>query len=583
MTQARSGSTIPFKSVSLLVFASVLLQTLAADPFGQWYLAWIAIAPWLVAVGSAPTTRSAIRRAFCAGILYFAANLWWLWTASITGIVVLVIYFAAIQSIAAALIRGLGLLPSGVGRNEWRSVVNVFLIAIVWVAVEWFRCTIAVGFAWMPLGSTQTPIPLMCQVADLGGPWMVSFWVMLPNALIATIWMERAQTRAWRLPVAAVAGALVLVAIYGGWRIATTSTTIGPRVMVVQSDVRYLSGGVPAVDHQTSVPHLLDVLRKAVPAKQADLIVLPEGAFPPLNAEARRELARSPIGPSVERAYEELSQLSKEHETALLIGANAVTDWRTENGAHFGSEIRNSAYFFDPRGAELLSRYDKIQLVRFAERPALSGGPRWLMALAGYVSAARVAQPLVAGTWDGFRPFQLQWSETVHGSNAAKPQSAAPGKLAIAYFVSPICLENIDPVAVRRMVGDSPSGERKRAQFIANISNDGWFNSQEKYQHLQTIVLRCIENRVPMVRCSNTGISAFIDSCGRVQETFGTNVERSSVRRLGLDGRETLYMRYGDIFAIASMLIVAAAVIVFTVEQVIERRARNQAAPAKKR
>jgi len=599
MAHARPGPTFTTANVAVLVFASALLLTMAAQPFGQWYLAWIALAPWLVAVGTAPTVWSATRRGFCAGILYFGANLWWIWAASVCGAVALVVFFAAIQSVAAALIRGLKLLPfEGTGpaaaterlddanpnrRDAWKRVANVFLIAIVWAAVEWFRCTVAVNAPWLPLGSTQTAIPLMCQVADFGGPWIVGFCVMLPNALIAALWLDRSQPRAWRLPAMAVVSVLALVAIYGAWRIATTSTTPGPRVMVVQSDGRYLAGGLPVADYQTSVPHLLEVLGKALAAEQADLVVLPEGAFPPLNDEARRELARSSIGASVERTYQALLQLSKERGAALLLGADAVTEWRTENGAHFGSEIRNSAYYFDPRGSELLARYDKIQLVRFAETPAVVGGPQWLVALAKYVSAARVAQPLVAGTFDGFQPFRLQWSEPLSSkSGTATPKSAAAGALASTDFVTPICLENIDAIAVRRMVGGSPNGG-KRAQFIANISNDGWFNWLEKYQHLQTVVFRCIENRVPMVRSSNTGVSAFIDSCGRIEERLGTDVERWSVRQLKLDPRETFYTRHGDVFAIGCVFIVGAVWAVLAVRWLRARGARNHAPPAKKR
>jgi apolipoprotein N-acyltransferase len=358
----------------------------------------------------------------------------------------------------------------------------------------------------------------------------------------------------------------------------------GPRVLAIQSDVRYLTGGAPAIDHQRSADHLLNVLKEALAAEPTELVVLPEGAFPPLNDEARRELARSAMGPAVERTYQRLMQLAKDHDTALVVGANAVTGWRTQNGEHFGSEIRNSAYFFDPHAKTPLSRYDKIQLVRFAERPALSGGPSWLVALAGYVSAARAAQPLVAGTLADFRPFRLEWQTAKADSTAANATARASGtaERASAFFVAPICLENIDPLAVRLMIGGSSLGS-KRAQFIANISNDGWFGIQEKHQHLQTVIFRCIENRVPMVRCSNTGVSAFVDSRGRVQETLGTNVERWSARQLELDNRETFYMRYGDVVATSCVFIVGVVWAASVVHWLIERRARNHVASAKKR
>jgi apolipoprotein N-acyltransferase len=121
-------------------------------------------------------------------------------------------------------------------------------------------------------------------------------------------------------------------------------------------------------------------------------------------------------------------------------------------------------------------------------------------------------------------------------------------------------LENIDPATIAQMMRDPDSG-RKRADFFANVSNDGWFAAQEKYQHLQTAVFRCIENRVPMVRSSNTGISGFVDSCGRVQNTVAPNSEGFAVQSIEFDDRNTFYTCYGDVFPLACVALVAAAIV----------------------
>jgi apolipoprotein N-acyltransferase len=114
----------------------------------------------------------------------------------------------------------------------------------------------------------------------------------------------------------------------------------------------------------------------------------------------------------------------------------------------------------------------------------------------------------------------------------------------------------------------------KQAEFIANISNDGWFATQEKFQHLQTTIFRCIENRVPMVRCSNTGVSAFIDSTGHVQATVAPNTAGFAVSRLDIDGRHTFYTRYGDLFPIACVVIAAVTLAVRATQHL---RAQNDA------
>ena len=90
---------------------------------------------------------------------------------------------------------------------------------------------------------------------------------------------------------------------------------------------------------------------------------------------------------------------------------------------------------------------------------------------------------------------------------------------------------------------------RKRADFIVNITNDGWFKYNEMPQHLQAAVFRSIENRVPTARSVNTGISGFIDSVGRITGTIPAETTGTSAATVFLDDRITLYTRFGDIFA----------------------------------
>ena len=82
-----------------------------------------------------------------------------------------------------------------------------------------------------------------------------------------------------------------------------------------------------------------------------------------------------------------------------------------------------------------------------------------------------------------------------------------------------------------------------------NITNDGWFRYNEMPQHFQAAVFRSIENRVPTARSVNTGISGFIDSNGRAQDTISPSTEGIAAHTLMLDGRVSIYTRFGDVFA----------------------------------
>jgi apolipoprotein N-acyltransferase len=127
-------------------------------------------------------------------------------------------------------------------------------------------------------------------------------------------------------------------------------------------------------------------------------------------------------------------------------------------------------------------------------------------------------------------------------------------------FVTPICFENVDAAFVARMLREPGGG--KRADFIVNLTNDGWFADLEHAHHFAAATFRAIENRVPIARASNTGISAFVDSCGRVLQRLPPRAQGTLTATLPLDLRMTLYTRLGDVFAIGCTLAAAGIILV---------------------
>ena len=97
----------------------------------------------------------------------------------------------------------------------------------------------------------------------------------------------------------------------------------------------------------------------------------------------------------------------------------------------------------------------------------------------------------------------------------------------------------------------------KQIDLFVNLSNDGWFNfdGAGRRQHLHAARFRCIENRVPMIRAVNTGLSVAIDSTGKVISQVGPGRygQHGSAGWLvaapRLDARRTFYGRVGDAWA----------------------------------
>jgi apolipoprotein N-acyltransferase len=107
--------------------------------------------------------------------------------------------------------------------------------------------------------------------------------------------------------------------------------------------------------------------------------------------------------------------------------------------------------------------------------------------------------PYIAGITPGtnLNPFILQTKRNNHETKYYK-------------FGVLICYESIFPELARESV-------RQGADFIINVSNDGWFkNSAELDQILTLSAFRAIENKIPFIRATNTGISAIIDPSGKI-------------------------------------------------------------------
>ena len=104
------------------------------------------------------------------------------------------------------------------------------------------------------------------------------------------------------------------------------------------------------------------------------------------------------------------------------------------------------------------------------------------------------------------------------------------------------------PGFARRCFGPE-AAEGKRADFLVNLTNDGWFKANENAQHLQAAIFRSIENRVWTARSVNTGISGFIDSNGLPSDLLPVREEGTSVQQIMIDRRLTFYTKFGDLFA----------------------------------
>ena len=532
---------------ALLLLLSVALLTFSFSPFKQFYFAWVALAPWLIVLRACRSARAAVVWSWLFGVVFFTVNMWWLAWVTGPGLIALMALLGMYWSVAGLVIyagRLLGSGPTSHGAEARESAAprplaataSVFLIAAVWVTLEWVRGHWPLGgLAWLYLGHSQSPVLHLCQIADITGVYGISFWLALVNAWAALFALNRKHARSLVPAAAAIVIVLLVVVGYGFFRFSQKTTTLGPTVLLVQPNYPQSNSGAKGASYEQIISYHIKATEQALREHPGvDVVVWSETMMPPLNPEAAEYAQGLPSdfwrrqAALWQRADAELASLARRYNTTLLVGGECNTHWTiNKDDIPYARDRRNSAYLYSPAGRSDL-RYDKIHLVPFGEYlPFKTAFPplyKLFLALSPYTEEFT----LTAGPPDAMTVFPLRggWR-----------------------FVTPICYEDIDSELVRRMFRPDAPGAGKRTDFIINITNDGWFRFSEMPQHFQAAIFRSIENRVPTSRSVNTGISGFIDSMGSPSDLIAAGSEGVSVARIDPDRRLTFYTRFGDVFA----------------------------------
>jgi apolipoprotein N-acyltransferase len=497
------------RSAALAALAGLLLAE--AFPRGDHgWLAWIGLVPLLLAVrGHAPRRAAGI--GWLAGFVFFFVTLSWIPDT--------VSNFTTISPLVA---HGLLLLMAGACAYtfglfawvlEWAGAAGVSRVAfapMLWPVLEWMRTFVVAEFPWNLLGYSQVKYVPMLQAADLGGVYLISSVIVLANAALAeAVAVRRAGSGASRvaLRVGLAACAPLALFAYGQARLEALDAVPysgALRVAIVQGNVAQDQKWDEALQ-QSIFDRYLALTTKAIDAG-AELVVWPEAALP---FYIQRDT----------RSYQ-LMDLAKDRDVDLLIGAPGLED---RDGR--GAKDYNQAWLLRGDGS-VQGPYDKMQLVPFGEYIPLYG-------LFGLVDIAveSVGQMGRGGEHTIFETKEL---------SAPLPGGAAPGRR--ARFAALICYEGIFPEFVREFAD-------RGSDFLVNISNDAWYgDTAAPDQHLLMAVVRAVENRMPLVRSTNTGISAFVTDEGQVgpyTQLFHEEVvvETVLVRDVG-----SFYRRFGDVF-----------------------------------
>lgn len=532
--------------------SGVLLFLASPGSGGHGLLVWVALVPLLLAIHRVDRRRAALL-GLLTGLLYHLPLLHWITVVlgeyggvalpvAILALLLLALYMSLYPALFALLLL-IGSKPTNDdAAPDWLKII--WLAPLLWVFLDWLRARLFTGFPWQDLAYNLYQYPLLIQAADLAGHYGITLVIVLVNALLAaalhTMFSRRPLygyqqvigpgQRSGKRPTTATLLLVLLPALllpaalvgYGAFKLPRleAAAATAPRLATT-----IVQGNIPQEDkwdyqwQEATVQRYLELSRRALAANEPELLIWPETALP--------------FFPLEHPLLEPLIAFSNHHQVHLLAGAP-----HREHEPDGSPRYHNSALLLAPplpgrppesRPAQVadgrLSFYHKQHLVPFGE----------------YIPLRRLLPY--------FAPIVETLGDFTPGPG---PRLLPAGEHQLGVL---ICYEAIFPRLARRLTDHG-------AEVLINITNDAWFGATNApWQHLSMAVLRAVENRRPLARAANTGISAFILPDGRIQQATGLFTADWRHAQLPLPtkpARRTLFATGGHLLPLFCLLLLSA-------------------------
>jgi apolipoprotein N-acyltransferase len=495
----RARAFAPTRVELLLSALSAALLVFSFPDFNLWPLAWVGLAPLFVAVARRPRRGSSFLLGWMTGTLFFYGSCYWTTYPMIR--------YGGINAWLAFLLLVpltviVGLFPATCCMMLARAIKRwglraLFLAPVLWAALEWTRLGVT-GLLWNAIAYSQAYVPTLIQTARWGGVYLVGFLIVTVNAALAYILLER-TVRAAKISAAVLVGtaALIFAAFLSASSDASLLSSDKPAAVVVavQPDVP-----MDPVESMAETAALIErhyslsesgLRGRSEPADVPRVVIWPES---PMNFRYAGDT----------QFRELVANFAAKNHTSILFNSQEPAP---ANGTY------NSAVMVNEEG-RLVAQYDKIRLLPFGEYVPL---PRWLPGVSSI--------PAMVGDFTPGAQYTLM----------------PLGQARTGVF---ICFESAFPSIARHFAEDG-------ADVLVNISNDGYLGETPVMrQHLANAIFRATENARPVLRVTNTGITAFITGRGEVLDAttgFQPAVRTWTVYR-ATNGK-TFYTKFGDLFA----------------------------------
>lgn len=481
------------------VFVAGLISALAMAPAFYWPFMLAGLSVFYIFYAGTQTVRAAAFMGFLFSLGYHVHGLlWvgnallvegnsfrWVWPLAVIGLPILLSLFTAIFT--------------GLARkySAPQSLIGFIFFAAMLALCEWTRGHIFTGFPWNLYGHAWIANLPVLQLVNLFGMYTLTLLTLLWFAFPGYLLVSKLSLNTKAFTAFLVLASILGVYLYGSMRLNGNPTRYdtSTSIRIVQPNIRQDLKWKP----ELLAHHFLELLSLSKPYSNASkdenhktYIIWPETAMPP------QVLDSIDAGMAIQQTLTAFP-----HEAYLLTGALRI-EYEEDKKSYFNSLLVLNAH------QEGLGIYDKSHLVPFGE----------------YIPFQKLIPLKPVVKFNGF----------VRGQG---PQTLS---LPTEHGIAPlICYEVIFPGMAR--------GGKNRPDLIVNITNDAWYGqSAGPYQHFRQVIVRAVEQGVPLVRAANTGISGLIDPYGRTITQTGLFQKSALTNPMPMrTDSKTLYSLVGDV------------------------------------
>ncbi|MDD3625983.1 MAG: apolipoprotein N-acyltransferase [bacterium] len=479
-----------------LALASGLMFEYAFVPNKLFIFIFFAFIPLLFAIEK-EKPLPAFLYGWLTGFIFFIFHYYWLTTIwGMKFVLILVLYIAVYYGVFTFIVRLLKV-------NEDLNLKKVFIICTIWIIGEWLRGHILGGYSTGSLAHALFEKPILIQIADLGGFYLVSFFILWINLIIYSILSNtvsienRKKILVFSLIIFSVLS-IYSVIQFRKWNFNKNSN--GAQLLIIQ----------PAVDQH----------KKWDPVYRSEVFSLIEEAFPVYDCKPDLVIFPETVCPT-EFRYEHKSQIKMIEYSKRFKGAYILfgsEDFTPDPFMMKDYRLKFNLAFLMKNGV-VLGKYDKILPALFAEYNPLRN-------VIPYLNKYVLGEPIEPGL-----EFNLL--------NA--------GDLKIGTL---ICLESIYPRLTRDHV-------KNGANIIINISNEAWFGYYPTSEDIfAASIFRAVEFRRYFIKVSNTGISAAVSPSGKIEFKLPLFHRGNKLYTIYPFETKTPYSRYGEWYFVILIILI---------------------------